>query len=222
MEKDILKSWGENADEWIKIIDANEIRSRTITNRAIIDLLAQLPSKKLLDCGCGEGWLSRRMTKFGKTCVGIDATPALIANAKTKGPGHFYHMTYQQIGDGATIPETPYDAAVFNFSLYQKNGLERLLKNVKKVLQPQGYLAIQTIHPFFLIDRAKGYYSQFIEDSWAGLPGDFTNGHRWYARTFEDWSHIFFKSDLALVEIRETQTTENTPLSVIFLLQHHI
>lgn len=222
MEKKVLKSWDENADEWIKIIDSQEIQSRVTTNRAIIELLSQLPSTKILDCGCGEGWLTRNMTQIGKECVGIDATQRLIEHARTKGPETYYSMSYDEIGNGKEIPESPFEAVVFNFCLYQRKGLVPMLQNLGKAVTPKGHIVLQTLHPFFLIDRKLGYSSQWIANAWEGLPGNFTNGHEWYARTFEDWSSVFSESGLELIRIRETLTKQKTPLSVIFVLQYHL
>lgn len=222
MEKKALKSWDENANEWIKIIDSEEIPSRIVTNSAIIELLSQLPSTTILDCGCGEGWLTRSMTLIGKKSVGIDATLKLIEHARTKGPETYYQMSYDEISQGEEIPESPFEAVIFNFCLYQQEGMDLLLKNLRKSVTTKGYLVIQTIHPFFLLDRKLGYKSQWIANAWEGLPGNFTNGHKWFARTFEDWSVVFSESGLELIKIKETRTNENTPLSVIFILQYKL
>lgn len=222
MEKKVLKSWDENADEWIKIIDSQKIQSRIITNSAIIEFLSQLPSSRILDCGCGEGCLTRSMSEIGKKSVGVDATLTLIEHARTKGPENYYQMSYDEISQGKEIPESPFDAVVFNFCLYQKEGMDLLLNNVKRAIGIKGHIVIQTIHPFFLMDRKLGYASQWIANAWEGLPGNFTNGHEWYARTFEDWSSVFSESGLQLIKIKETRTNESVPLSVIFLLQHNL
>lgn len=56
----ILQSWRANAENWIQTIDHQEIESRNIvTNQAIVDTLLSLHPHRVLDVGCGEGWLTR-------------------------------------------------------------------------------------------------------------------------------------------------------------------
>ena len=113
MEQEILKSWSENADEWIKTLEEKKIPSRAVTNKAIVSTISELGVNKLLDCGCGEGWLARSMTKIGKNCVGIDATSKLIERARSKGPETFHLMSYDDISNGVKIPESPFEAVIF-------------------------------------------------------------------------------------------------------------
>ncbi|RAJ09150.1 class I SAM-dependent methyltransferase [Arenibacter echinorum] len=218
MENNIIESWNKNALEWIKVIDNADIESRKFTNRAIWDLIGNSPAIKILDVGCGEGWLTRSLGTMGKSVVGLDAIPKLLENAEKKGDGTYYQMSYEDIILGKPIPEAPYDAAVFNFCLYQREGLSQLLKQVKKALSENGYIAIQTLHPYFLLQNDLEYKSQWINDSWKGLPGNFTDGHSWYARTFESWMSVIKKAGLQLHQLQEVTNDNNKPLSVIFIL----
>ncbi|MCK0192577.1 class I SAM-dependent methyltransferase [Arenibacter sp. F20364] len=218
MENDIIKSWNKNALEWIKVIDNADIESRKFTNKAILELIGNSPAIKILDVGCGEGWLTRSLGTMGKFAVGLDAIPQLLDNAKKKGEGTYYQLSYEDIILGNPISESPYDAAVFNFCLYQREGLSQLLKQVKKSLTENGYIAIQTLHPFFLVQNNMEYKSQWINNSWKGLPGNFTDGHPWYARTFESWMSVFKKAGLQLHQLQEVTNDDNKPVSVIFVL----
>lgn len=218
MKDNILDSWNKNAQEWIRIIDNAAIESRKFTNTALLNVVGNSPAIKILDVGCGEGWLSRSLIAMGKNVVGLDAIPQFLDNAKNKGAGIFYQMSYEEIVLGNPVPEAPYDAVVFNFSLYQKEGLSQLLKQIKRVLSESGFIAIQTLHPFFLTQNNFDYKSQWINDSWKGLPGNFTEGHSWYARTFESWMSVFKKAGLQLHHFQEVTNDDKKPVSVIFIL----
>ena len=218
MGNNIIKSWNKNALEWIKVIENADIESRKFTNKAILQLIGNSPAIKVLDVGCGEGWLTRSLGTMGKYAVGLDAIAQLLENAKKKGGGTYYRMSYEDIILGNPIPEAPYDAAVFNFCLYQKEGLGQLLKQIKNVLSENGYIAVQTLHPFFLLQNNMAYKSQWIGDSWKGLPGNFTDGHSWYARTFESWISVFKKAGLQLHQLQEVTNDDHKPISVIFIL----
>ena len=88
MGNNIIKSWNKNALEWIKVIENADIESRKFTNKAILQLIGNSPAIKVLDVGCGEGWLTRSLGTMGKYAVGLDAIAQLLENAKKKRGRH--------------------------------------------------------------------------------------------------------------------------------------
>ena len=138
---------------------------------------------------------------------------------ETKSNAPFYNMTFEEIGNGNQIPHHPFDIAVFNFCLYNKEGVLDLLRNTKKALTESGTILIQTLHPFFLIAQNLPYKSQWIEDSWRGLEGNFKNGHSWYARTFEDWSMELQQIPKSEVSFKEIINVERHPISLLITIK---
>lgn len=215
MSKEILDSWNKNADEWIKVIQNDAIPSRKFTNKAILEMVSELDGKKMVDIGCGEGWLTREMGKLGWEATGLDAIESLVLEAQKKSDESFHVLTYEEIIDGKPMPNASFDAAVFNFCLYLKDGLTELLSNTIKQLSPNGTLVIQTLHPFFLLQNGLPYKSQWLSDSWKGLPGDFTDGHSWYARTLEDWVAELNRLENINFSMKEIANDEEKPISLI-------
>ena len=216
---EIKTTWEKNASEWIRIIEGGIIESRQFTNTAIIDSVLESKPKNALDLGCGEGWLTRELSKSGISCTGIDASSQLIENARKKGNYSFLNLSYEEIIEKTHIPGYPFDAIIFNFSLFLKEETEILLKNLKNLLSEKGSIFIQTLHPTFLIKNSLPYKGQWIEDSWAGLKGDFIDPHRWFIRTFSDWYKVFHSCGLSIVKLEEPVNREMQPLSVIFELR---
>jgi SAM-dependent methyltransferase len=52
---------------------------------AALDLLDPQPSERILDVGCGEGTLTRKIVQRGATVLGIDNSPEMIAAARANG-----------------------------------------------------------------------------------------------------------------------------------------
>lgn len=217
---DIQRSWQENAHEWIKVIDNEAITSRRYTNKAIIEICKNLNPKLALDVGCGEGWLSRALLSFTDTVVGCDANEILIENAKTKGKGIFYKLNYEELITGYQLKEAPFDLIVFNFSIYQKENLDTLLIMLQKQLTTNGHIIIQTLHPYFLLSNNLLYKSQWLQDSWKDLPGNFINGHKWFARTLENWTATIKKAHFNIDSIKEVLNESSQPISIIFNLKY--
>src|SRR5690242_17341674 len=52
---------------------------------AALDLLDPKPGERILDIGCGEGTLTRKIIERGATVLGVDASPEMIAAARANG-----------------------------------------------------------------------------------------------------------------------------------------
>ena len=89
------------------------------------------------------------------------------------------------------------------------------MNNIKDSLAENGIVVIQTLHPYFLVSNGLEYRSQMISDSWKVLPGNFLDGHQWYARTIEDWSSVISKAGLKIIELREILNHDKNPISLI-------
>lgn len=217
-ETTITDSWQINSAEWIKAIEDKTIESRKITSPAVYEILLDLRPQNVLDIGCGQGWLSHALSEAGIETVGLDATPALIDQAKIKG-GNFYVKTYEEIIESGTVPGSPYEAIVFNFCLYHEMETESLLKTVKEFLHKRKLVVIQTLHPFAFMGTDFNYENQWIEDSWKGLKGNFHSPHAWYYRTLAGWMSTLQRSGLQVVAIEEPKAPQaKTPSSIIFIL----
>jgi len=216
---EIITSWELNAAEWIKAIANGSISSRQFSDQAILDAILALDSNTIIDVGCGEGWLTTILANSGKQVVGIDAIEALLLHARSKSDVPFFKMTFEEIASGISIPHSPFDLAVFNFCLYQKDGLTDLLTQTKNGLVETGTILIQTLHPYFLMEQQLTYESQWLQDSWKGLDGNFTNGHPWFARTFEDWHTELQRIPDTKLSFKEITNTCGKPLSLIITIK---
>lgn len=229
-EKLILDAWVENADLWIETIGQAKIPSREFTSPAIINCIQKHIEKSFLDIGCGEGWLSRKMMEEGFEVFGLDGTPALIDSAIAKSKNDYFALvTFQEMVNWSImkmqsslldqIRVEHYGGAVLNFCLYQKEGNSELLNAIRKLISVDGKIIVQTIHPSSMISMGLQYKSQWMDDSWKGLSGNFTNGHPWYFRTIDDWMHVFKSSDLQVEKIYEPLGIDGIqPVSIIFVL----
>lgn len=214
----IKSSWNENAKEWIALLNRQGIPSRKITNKAILSTALQYCCEgKVLDLGCGEGWLTRALGNHGIDLIGVDATLALIDSARLKSNHPFHQISYEEIVDGKKIDGAPFQSIICNYCLYKKEETAHLIKTLPTLLNDHGRIIIQTVHPFNLCKDNQPYQSRWIDNAWHGLDGNFTAPHAWYARSISDWISVFHQSSLVLEDIIETTTDQENPLSVIFV-----
>lgn len=200
-EQQIIHSWHQNAAPWIRAVQDEQIESRQlVTNQAIIDTILRYRPATVLDLGCGEGWLARKLAAHGIRVLGVDAIPALIENAQKLGGAEFAVYTYEQIANGDLTEQ--FDAVVCNFSLLGKEAVEHCIHRVPALLNARGHLFIQTLHPVIAGGDAP-YQDGWRAGSWTGFSADFSDPAPWYFRTIASWIKLLHESKLTLVELSE-------------------
>ena len=99
---------------------------------AALDLLDPQPGERILDVGCGEGTLTRKIVERGATVLGIDNSPEMIAAARAKGIDSV-------LMDAANIPFTSeFDAAFSNATLHWVLDKEQAARAVFRALRAGG------------------------------------------------------------------------------------
>lgn len=217
-ETNILDSWQRNAAPWTAAVREGRIDSRRlVTDQAIVDVVMGQTPRRVLDLGCGEGWLARRLSGLGVAVVGVDVMPALIAAATSAGGGDFHVMSYADLAAGKLADR--FDLIVSNFALLGKLSVEDLVRRAPDLLHPHGALVIQTLHPLMASEHLP-YQDGWREGSWAGFDASFADPAPWYFRTLESWTGLINESGLHLRTLREPiHPHTGRPASVILVAQ---
>lgn len=212
----ILDAWQANADAWERAVRDGRIESRKlITDRAIVDAVLSHAPRRVIDVGCGEGWLAQRLAHEGVEVIGVDIVPALIEAARLQGGGSFQVMSYAEIAAGALRERA--DVVVCNFSLLGESSVAGLLAAVPALLEPGGVLLVQTLHPLVAApDQA--YRDGWRNGSWVGCGEGFSQPAPWYFRTIGSWLDAFQAAGLRLNRLVEPlHPHTGRPASVIFV-----
>lgn len=141
-------------------------RFRDLRLRPALDLLAQvpdIPDGAVMDLCCGAGAVGPTLAaRFGGRVVGLDASPAMLAEALKTGA----YSDLVQADLGEWQPETPPALIFSNAALQWVGAHEVLLPRLAGLLAPGGVLAVQ-------MPRQGGAPShRFIRDIAASLFGD--------------------------------------------------
>jgi SAM-dependent methyltransferase len=216
-EQHIIRSWNANAKPWARAIQSQSIQSRKlVTDRAIVDAVSSVGVRRVLDLGCGEGWLARALDALGMNVTGVDVVPELVAEAVRLGHGEFHVRDYDVIVNRHWRCGS-FAAAVCNFSLLGKESVESLLGAIGHYLDEPGYLIIQTLHPVAACGD-NPYQDGWRAGTWSGFDADFSDPAPWYFRTLSSWLAMLRRSGFELLECREpTAPGAMAPASVIFI-----
>lgn len=216
-ELQILDAWQANADAWERAVRDGGIESRKlITDGAIVEAVLSHAPRRVIDVGCGEGWLARRLADEGIDVIGVDVVPALVEAAQAQGGGSFRVMSYAEIASG-TLRERA-DVVVCNFSLLGASSVDGLLAAIPNLLEPGGVLLVQTLHPL-VAAPTEPYCDGWREGSWVGCGEGFSQPAPWYFRTLGSWLDAFQNAGLRLIRLIEPlHPHTGRPASVIFVV----
>lgn len=215
----ILESWRDNADAWTEAVRERRIESRRLgTDAAVLNAVLERRPQRVLDAGCGEGWLARKLAEHGIDVTGFDASAPLVGHAAAIGRARFLELGYAEF---TTQPEqvgTHYDVVVFNFSLFEEI-ISPVLRAAARILGPGGSVIVQTIHPFNDA-RDAAYEDGWRMESFENMPGEFRTAMPWYFRTIGSWITCIRDAGLHVAEVREpANPNSQQPLSLLIIAQ---
>lgn len=213
----VLRSWRHNAQAWIDAVRSGAIESRRqVTDQAILLAVLGRQPERVLDLGCGEGWLLRALAERGLEVTGVDGDTTLVQAARVAGSANVHQATYEQLAQAQVDVGHGYDLVCANFALLHQDIIP-LLAAMRALLAPGGALVIQTLHPWA---TANGDYQDgWREESFSGFAGQWAP-MPWYFRTLSSWLNALDMAGLRLVSLQEPQHPQSPmPQSLLLVAQ---
>lgn len=218
-EAALVWSWMANADAWTRAVREGRIESRrAATDAAIVRAVLERSPERVLDLGCGEGWLMRELAERGIESVGLDASMELVVAAEETGGGRYRCVSYDEVVDDPTRAGGPYDVIVCNFSLLGAD-LVPLLGALRENLEFGGALVIQTVHPWTAAG-GEAYADGWRTETFDAFGGEFPEPMPWFFRTLQSWMDALADAGFQLARLREPPHPETgKPASLVLVAE---
>jgi len=101
---------------------------------SVLELLDVKPGERILDLGCGTGYLTQQIADLGAEVVGIDYSPEMIQKAKETYPDVSF-----SVADASKFSFTePFDAIFSNAALHWVQDHDAMMRCVYNSLKPGG------------------------------------------------------------------------------------
>ena len=98
----------------------------------VLELLSPSPGERILDLGCGDGVLTKKIIEKGATVVAVDAAPEMVAAARARG------IDARMINGHDLAFESEFDAVFSNAALHWMRDQDAVLAGVHRALKPAG------------------------------------------------------------------------------------
>jgi SAM-dependent methyltransferase len=99
----------------------------------VLEWLAAQPGERILDLGCGDGRLTQRIAATGATVEGVDASPAMVAAARSRGIA-----VEEAPAESLPHADGTFDTVFSNAALHWVRGQDAMMAEVHRVLKPGG------------------------------------------------------------------------------------
>src|ERR1700739_1475617 len=174
----------ENADQWAR--QEPMILSDFTARPLVLQELAPLTGKQVLDLGCGEGYVARLVAQAGaQSGFGIDISSEMVGRAQGAASGAPCPMTFRRgkAIDFGEFPREQFDRviAVFMVSYLSRAEMTEVFRTVRSRLAPAGRFIFTVPHPFLPYIRAREkpvYFDSKGRDYFAGVDEPY-EGYIW-------------------------------------------
>jgi 2-polyprenyl-6-hydroxyphenyl methylase / 3-demethylubiquinone-9 3-methyltransferase len=108
---------------------------------------AGLGGLRVLDIGCGGGFLAEEFAALGSHVTGVDPSAASIATARDHAAGRGLRIDYRVgAGEELPVPDAAFDVACCCDVLEHVRDLDRVISETARVLKPGGLYLFDTIN----------------------------------------------------------------------------
>jgi trans-aconitate methyltransferase len=172
---------------WDADVYARNARFVSDLGMPVVELLAPQPGERILDLGCGDGVLTRKLQEFGCGLVGIDSSPQLVQAALDLGLDVALQDAIEMTFDNE------FDAVFSNAVLHWIADADRVIANVFRALREGGrfvaecggHKCVETVRTALITElQERGY--------------DGEEADPWYFPTAEDYGSRLTKAGFAV------------------------
>lgn len=146
--EDISLEWDEICERRQSIIEQEkDISLLTVTGPCMLKNIKEEAPEKLLDVGCGTGYLTNKASELVDLCLGIDISGKSIEIAKKKYETD--KLRFIKCGISDFDHENCFDACMSNMVFMTDPDWLMSAKRIFELLKTGGVLFITIIHPCF-------------------------------------------------------------------------
>jgi ubiquinone/menaquinone biosynthesis C-methylase UbiE len=152
--EEIIKRWDLNAERYAAYCSKyGDINKEVLLTPVIMEMLGEVGERKILDAGCGEGFLSRLMAERGASVTGVDYSEKFLEIARERSSDDlridYLHANLEHLD---MLNDDTFDFVVSCLVLQDILDYQAAVEEMYRVLQPDGKCILAITHPCFSSD----------------------------------------------------------------------
>lgn len=148
--KSTIDSWSKFSDSDLKnFSDDGDSARRDLIDPAIFKIASNITGRQVLDAGCGNGYLARKLARQGAVVTGLEPAEALYSYCVEKEESDKLGITYIQSSIEDLNSTDKFDQIFVINVLMDVPDYFKSLKKCVSALKAGGELIISILHPAF-------------------------------------------------------------------------
>jgi len=221
-----LKYWEKAAEEYDHLQgESGDFFRQSVINPIITEMLGDISGKKILDAGCGNGYLTNILSQLQAEVIGIDGSSLMINKAKQNFPNQKFIIA--DLTQPLSFKNEEFDHIVCSMILQAIENPFPVLKEFYRILKAKGNIVITIPHPCFAYpvgvarrgvwgkifkSLPKLIITDYITHRQVNVPlQGMKNSTNRYHRTLSYYWQLFQKANFVVIALEEP-TIKNTNL----------
>lgn len=172
---------------------------------AVLNLLGDIAGRSVLDAGCGPGLYARELVARGAEVTGFDQSADMVALARRRLESRATITQHDLAFPLGWIPADTFDAAIMTLVIHYVPDRVACLRELHRVLRPEGRLIVSTSHPTadWMMDGGSYFAERFVDDQWScGMLS------RFWRQPLESWISEFCKAGFTVERLTELRPAD--------------
>jgi 2-polyprenyl-3-methyl-5-hydroxy-6-metoxy-1,4-benzoquinol methylase len=210
-----VATWDEAADWYLAMVGDPGRGFNHLATDTALDLLGDRAGRDVLDIGCGEGSIARRLARAGARVTAAEPTTALLEAAAAIERDAPLGVRYvsDRAEDLASVSTDSIDAVMAVLVLHHIEDFAQALSEISRVLRRHGSMVAVIPHPWSDhpgatwiagpdgVHRMIGCYNE--ERHWHVDGVESVRSIGWYHRTIATWFTAVADAGFVIDEVRE-------------------
>lgn len=194
---DARATYDAMAADYVAHVEANPYTALYETP-GLRSLTPPVAGRRVLDAGCGGGRTSAWLVEQGAELVGIDVSPELLRLAQERLPSATFVVG--DLAEPLPFADDSFDVAVSSMAMHYLRDWVPTLRELRRVLRPDGALVLSTHHPAMDVELSESgdyFATELLRDVWivGGREREVRFWHRPLSRMFREIAEAGWRVD---------------------------
>jgi len=154
--EEAIQRWDRYAETYSAThTEKGDLHKEVLLNPTLLSLMGEVKDKRILDAGCGEGYLSRILAKSNAHIMAVDYSKRIIEIAKERTSSNLsINYKYGNCENLNFLEDNSFDLIVSNMVIQDLAHYEKAFQEMYRLLVEGGIFIFSILHPCFITPQS--------------------------------------------------------------------